>query len=387
LEKSINVRPLRILFAGGGTGGHLFPAIAIAEKIKALEPDAEIAFVGTSDKIEARVVPQHGFGFRTIWISGFHRGFRLRNLLFPLKVVVAMIQARSILKEFRPDAVVGTGGYVAGPVLRSAVRLRIPALIQEQNSYPGVTTRILARQVNEVHVTFESSKRYLEGTKEILLSGNPTRDSLERAGRDEAFSHFGFDAADRSPVILVFGGSLGAHSINEAIAGGMAALRAMGVRLICQTGPADLERVRESMRSMPAGKGWIGAFIDRMDLAYAASDLVVARAGATTIAELTRLGKPAILVPYPHAAANHQVENARALAENGAARIVDDAGVGDALVGEIRSALEKNVLAEMSRRSKSLGRPDAAATIAKRVIALARGAGGAGDRRTKRANG
>jgi UDP-N-acetylglucosamine--N-acetylmuramyl-(pentapeptide) pyrophosphoryl-undecaprenol N-acetylglucosamine transferase len=367
------VRPLRILFAGGGTGGHLFPAIAIAEKIKALEPDAEIVFVGTSDKIEARVVPQHGFRFETIWISGFHRGVRLRNLLFPLKVVVAMVQAKSILKKFRPDAVVGTGGYVSGPVLRSAVHQRIPALIQEQNSYPGVTTRLLAKHANEVHVTFESSKRYLEGAKEIFLSGNPTRDSLEQAGRGEGLAYFGFDADDHSPTVLVFGGSLGAHSINEAIVAGMAALGASGVRLICQTGPADLERVKESMNTLPARKGWTGAFIDRMDLAYAASDLVVARAGATTIAELTRLGKPAILVPYPHAAADHQVENARALAENGAARIVRDAEIGQRLIGEIQSALEKNALAEMSRRSKSLGMPDAATTIARRVIALARG--------------
>ena len=373
MERSINVRPLRILFAGGGTGGHLFPAIAIAEKIKGLEPDAEIVFVGTSDKIEARVVPQHGFKFETIWISGFHRGVRLRNLLFPLKVVVAMVQAKSILKKFRPDAVVGTGGYVAGPVLRSAVHQRIPALIQEQNSYPGVTTRLLAKHVNEVHVTFESSKRYLEGAKEIFLSGNPTRDSLERAGRDEALSYFGFDAADDSPTILVFGGSLGAHSINEAIVAGMASLQTSGVRLICQTGPDDLDRVKASMSALPARKGWTGAFIDRMDLAYAASDLVVARAGATTIAELTRLGKPAILVPYPHAAANHQVENARSLAENGAARIVRDAEIGTKLIGEIQAALDKNALAEMSRRSKLLGRPDAAATIARRVIALARG--------------
>jgi len=377
------VRPLRILFAGGGTGGHLFPAIAIAEKIKALEPDAEIVFVGTSDKIEARVVPQHGFRFETIWISGFHRGVRLRNLLFPLKVVVAMVQAKSILKKFRPDAVVGTGGYVAGPVLRSAVHQRIPALIQEQNSYPGVTTRLLAKHVNEVHVTFESSKRYLESAKEIFLSGNPTRDSLERAERGEALAHFGFDAADQSPTILVFGGSLGAHSINEAIVAGMESLRASGVRLICQTGPADLHRVKESMNALPSRKGWAGAFIDRMDLAYAASDLVVARAGATTIAELTRLGKPAILVPYPHAAANHQVENARSLAENGAAKIVRDAEIGHRLIGEIESALDKNTLAEMSRRSKSLGRPDAAATIAQRVIALARGSR---DRRPEAAN-
>ena len=197
-ERFINVRPLRFLFAGGGTGGHLYPAIAIAEKIKSIEPAADILFVGTKDKIEARVVPQHGFRFASIWISGFHRGIKLRNILFPIKVVVSMFQSRSILSQFAPDVVVGTGGYVAGPVLRSAMHRHIPTLIQEQNSYPGVTTRLLAPNADEVHITFEESRKYLSGADKVFLTGNPTRDSLEGIDRREALAYFGSEWTARS---------------------------------------------------------------------------------------------------------------------------------------------------------------------------------------------
>lgn len=371
-ERYINVRPLRVLFAGGGTGGHLFPAIAIAEEIIRLEPATEIQFAGTKDKIEARVVPLRGFRLRTIWISGFHRKLDARNIALPLKIIVSMFQARKILRDFRPDVVVGTGGYVSGPILRSAVNMNIPALIQEQNSYPGVTTRLLAGSVNEVHVTFEMTKKYLPDAKRVVLSGNPTRDSLEGASRKDAFTFFGFDESSKARTIFVFGGSLGAHSINKAMMRHLENFQSAGLRVIWQTGADDLEQAKQSAKAYPAGRIWIGAFIDRMEYAYAASDCVVARAGATTIAELTRLGKPAILVPYPHAAANHQWENARSLVDLGAAMVVDDHEVNEKLFTALMSLLDDGRLREMTKNSKSLGKPDAAQTIARSVITLGR---------------
>jgi UDP-N-acetylglucosamine--N-acetylmuramyl-(pentapeptide) pyrophosphoryl-undecaprenol N-acetylglucosamine transferase len=362
---------LRAIFAGGGTGGHLFPAIAIADEVKKMRPDAEILFVGTKDRIEARVVPQRGYEFRTIWISGFHRRFRLENVVFPLKVVVSLMQARSIISEFHPDVVVGTGGYVCGPVVRAAVMRRVPTLLQEQNSYPGVTTRVLAGKVDELHLTFEGSRKYVARTSGVFVSGNPTRGDLETAARADALAFFGFDPGSRKKTLLIFGGSLGARSLNRAVERNLDGMLSAGVRLVWQTGSEDIGRAQELVSGAPAGTVYAGAFIDRMDYAYAAADLVICRAGATSVAELTRLGKPAILVPYPHAAAGHQRENAMALAGAGAAAFIEDAEIGEKLLPEIRSLLDDAALRAMAGRSKSLGKPDAAAVIARHVCGLA----------------
>jgi UDP-N-acetylglucosamine--N-acetylmuramyl-(pentapeptide) pyrophosphoryl-undecaprenol N-acetylglucosamine transferase len=366
------VAALRVIFAGGGTGGHLFPAVAIADAVKQRVPGAEILFIGTKGKIESRIIPSTPYAFRTIWISVFQRSLKPGNFLFPLKVLVAMFQARSILKSFRPDVVVGTGGYVSGPVLRTAVRLRIPTIIQEQNSYPGVTTRVLARSVDEVHLTFESSKKYFPRTDNLFVTGNPTRFTLGPADRAAASRFFGFDPSSPAKTLLVFGGSLGARSINRAVAALLPALSGSGVRVIWQTGAEDFDLYRRGAGNAAPASLWMGPFIDRMDLAYAASDLVVARAGATTIAELTQLGKPAILVPYPHAAANHQAENARALSAAGAAEVVADAEIESKLPGVVASLLaDEQRRRAMGDRSRTLGRPEATATLADRVITLA----------------
>lgn len=363
--------PLRVVFAGGGTGGHLFPALAIADEVRKLVPDAEILFVGTKNKIEARVVPQKGYQFETIWIGGFRRSFAPGNIVFPMKVVVSLMQAYSILQRFQPHIVVGTGGYISGPVLYAASRKKIPTLIQEQNSYPGVTTRLLAKRVTEVHLTFESSKRFLERIDNVVISGNPTRGDLEVAHRSEAFRYFIFDERGRK-TILVFGGSLGARMINQAVEKALDQLIQHGLRIIWQTGNEDYERAKHMCDRLPSGRLWVNAFIDRMDYAYAASDLVICRAGATTIAELTRLGKPAILVPYPFAAANHQFENARAMTEAGAAEIIDDHELSEKFVSSVLSLLDEKKLRAMSEASAKLGRPNAAREIAGRIVQLAR---------------
>ncbi|HEY6193229.1 MAG TPA: undecaprenyldiphospho-muramoylpentapeptide beta-N-acetylglucosaminyltransferase [Bacteroidota bacterium] len=370
--RSTDVEPLHAIFSGGGTGGHLFPALAIADEVKRLEPAAEIMFIGTRDRIEARVVPQKGYAFRSIWISGFRRGFYAGNILFPIKAVAGLMQAISIIKRFKPDVVVGTGGYVSGPVLRAAVMLKVPTLIQEQNSYPGVTTRLLSRKVDEVHLTFESSKKYFDRTEDVFVTGNPTRSDLDGVNPDEACRYFSFDPSDRNKTILVVGGSLGARSLNLAMETHLEMLMRHGLRIVWQTGPDDIEKAKRLAGQYAAGRIWTGAFIDRMEYAYRVSDLVVCRAGATTIAELTRLGKPALLVPYPHAAANHQVENARSLAGSGAAEVVFDHESLAVLGERIIAALDEHRLNEMSVRSRKLGKPDAALRIAEHVIRLAR---------------
>jgi len=365
---------LRIIFAGGGTGGHLYPAIAIADEVKRLQPDAEILFIGTEGKIESRIVPQRGYIFRKIWISGFYRNMRLNNVLFPLKVIISLMQSISIIKKFKPDVVVGTGGYVSGPVLRAAVMLNVPTLIQEQNSYPGVTTRMLAKKVNEVHLTFESSAKYFKGIDHVFISGNPTRSSLENVDLSEAYKYFGFDESDMLKTVLVFGGSLGAHTINCAIVKCIASLIENGFRVIWQTGENDLELAKEVSKGIPLNLLWISSFIERMDFAYRVSDLVICRAGATTLTELNALGKPAILIPYPHATANHQVENAKTLEEAGAAEIVYNDEAEEKLFSIIIKLSETSRLKEMSRHSKELGKPKAASEIAQRIIKLS-GAG------------
>ncbi|MBI3194621.1 MAG: undecaprenyldiphospho-muramoylpentapeptide beta-N-acetylglucosaminyltransferase [Ignavibacteriae bacterium] len=364
---------VRVIFAGGGTGGHLFPAIAIADELKRLVPDAEIEFIGTKNKIEARVVPQKRFAFRTIWISGFHRRLRLSNFLFPLKVVVSFMQSYSIIKQFKPDVVVGTGGYVSGPIVYTASVLSIPTLIHEQNSYPGVTTRMLGNHVKQVCITFEQSKKYLKRQDNVVCTGNPTRASLEKVNLADAFNYFGFDSSNKQKTLLVFGGSLGATTINNAVVHHLEKYIERGFRIIWQTGKEDVERVKSVTGKISKEFLWLNVFIDRMEYAYALSDLVICRAGATTIAELTRLGKPAILIPYPFAAADHQTENAKAMTEAGAALMVKDSEAKERLFDVVQSLMnDSGKLQAMSNASKQLGKPNSAEEIAQRIIKLGR---------------
>ena len=357
----------RILLAGGGTGGHLFPALAIADAIRRLSPAAELLFVGTEGKIEARVVPARGYAFETIWISGFHRTFRLSNLIFPLKAVVALVQSFILIRRFRPDVVVGTGGYVCGPILYAASLLHIPTVVHESNSYPGVTTRAVAQRATKVFTAFEATSRWLPGVRSIELVGTPTRDVLENASREEASTFFGLEPGKKT--VLVFGGSLGAFSINDAVLGCLDEWMKKGVQLIWQTGEKEYGRIQGSLGTKSVG--WKGPFIEKMEYAYTAADLVVCRAGAVTLAELTRLGKPAILVPYPHAAADHQRYNAKTLEDAGAATMILDDEIGGKLgpvVLELINDETRRTL--MSKASRRLGRPEAGKDIAQRILHL-----------------
>lgn len=360
----------RIIISGGGTGGHIFPAIAIADAIKEKEPTADILFVGAKGKIEMEKVPKAGYPIKGLWISGFHRKLTARNLLFPLKLLVSMGKAWNIIREFKPDAVVGVGGFASGPVLDVACRMRIPTLIQEQNSYAGATNRILSGKVDRICVAYDQMERYFPAEK-ITLTGNPVRKDLlkEQPSRESGAAHFGFDP--KKPILFVFGGSLGAKSINEAMAANAEKIAAHPeVQVLWQMGSLYVEDFGdcataqlENVKAQP--------FVDRMDLAYTMADLVICRAGALTISELTQLGQPAMLIPSPNVAEDHQTMNAQALVEKQAAILLPDPDAKKEIISRALSLLAKpqdlNVLGE---NIKVMARPKAAAQIADEVLQL-----------------
>ncbi|MFH0988709.1 MAG: undecaprenyldiphospho-muramoylpentapeptide beta-N-acetylglucosaminyltransferase [bacterium] len=355
----------RILIAAGGTGGHLFPALAIADELKRMRPSAEILFVGTKEKIETRIVPQRGYAFQTIWISGLHRRLTIENLLFPLKVCVSLLQSFFLIRRFQPHAVIGTGGYVCGPVLYVASLINIPVFIHESNSFPGVTTRMLAGRAERVYIAFEVSKRWLKRTDHVELVGTPTRESLGTIPAAEGRKFFQLDPARKT--VLVMGGSLGAASINTAVLDMLDTVIAADIQLIWQTGKADFERIKSVVGEKRFA--WLGPFIDTMEYALGAADVVVCRAGATTIAELTRTGKPAILIPYPHAAADHQTHNAQSLVDAGAALMIADTEVRSKLgTAVLQLVNDQNRLSDMSTAATRFGRPKAATTIAEQIL-------------------
>ena len=357
------VTPYRFLFAGGGTGGHLYPAVAVANEIKRMKPESEILFVGTKSKIEGRIVPKLGYQFKPIWIKGFSRKFNLANLLFPVKLFVSLFQSLLISFKFKPSVAIGSGGYVAGPAIWGASVMGAKIILMESNSYPGVTTRLLEKYADEVHITFEDSKKYLRQPNKIILTGNPVRPELGKSTKSEAIKHFGLD--ENKITILVLGGSLGAKSINEAVAGCVEDLEKNNLQIIWQTG----KNYYDNYKKINFTSVKILDFIDDMNKAYSACDLLVARAGATTIAELSVLGIPSILIPSPHVAENHQYYNAKSLADNGAAVLIKDSELKENLKNEIIKVVgNKNLLITLSENAKKNSRPNAANIIANRAL-------------------
>jgi len=358
--------PYRFLFAAGGTGGHLYPAVAVAEEIKKLKPESEILFVGTKDRIEGRVIPKLGYKFKSIWIKGFARKFNWSNILFPLRLVVSMLQSLLISMKFKPKVAIGTGGYVAGPSIWAASVMGAKIILMESNSYPGITTRLLERYADEVHLSFDASKKYLRRHNIHKVTGNPVRENLGTTDKAEAKKYFGLD--ENKKTILVLGGSLGASSINNAIEKSLNTIIENNLQLIWQTGKNYYERYKNL--NFAAVK--IFDFVEDMNKAYSACDLLVARAGATTIAELTVLGLPAILIPSPNVAENHQYHNAKALADNNAAVLIKDDELNSKLLETILSLInDSNKLREISVNAKSLAKPDAAKQIALSAIKYA----------------
>ncbi|GAB6282087.1 MAG: undecaprenyldiphospho-muramoylpentapeptide beta-N-acetylglucosaminyltransferase [Ignavibacterium sp.] len=368
----------KFLFAGGGTAGHLFPLLAVAEKILELKPESDLLFIGTKEKIEGRIVPQLGYKFNSIWIKGFSRKMNLDNLLFPLKLIVSVIQSIGINMKFKPKVAIGGGGYVAGPAIFGASVMGAKILLIEQNSYPGITTRLLEKYADEIHLSYEDSKKYFRKKNKLFITGNPIRLKQQFIDKKEASKYFGLDSEKKT--LLIIGGSLGAKSINEAIANSLLKLNENDIQIIWQTG----NKYFEQYKNMKNELSFVSPFIDKMDLAYSASDLLIARAGATTIAEITSLGIASILVPSPNVAENHQYYNAKSLEENNAAVMIKDNELWESsgiAIPSGKNKLYETVLSlinneeklnQLKNNAKKFGKPDAAEIIAKRAIDLAK---------------
>lgn len=361
---------IKVLIAAGGTGGHVYPAIAIADALREESADTEILFVGTKDHMEWETVTKAGYDITSIWISGFHRRLTLKNLIFPLKLATSLVQSLSIINRFKPDVVISCGGYVAGPVGWIATKKKVPLVIQEQNSYPGVTNRILGRSAERIFTAFKNAGHYFPIEK-IKIAGNPTRKSLTEADKQEA--HKIFEFTDEKRTLLVVGGSGGARSINEAMLAHIETLHdELGLQIIWQCGKRYYDRLRRDVHARNLENLRLKDFIQEMPAAYAVADLVISRAGALSCSELALTGKPSILVPSPNVAGDHQTKNAQSMVEEGAAKLADDNRLEDVLVNLVkRTITDSRQLAEMSKAAKSLARPDAATTIAKEVLKLA----------------
>ncbi len=364
------LKPLKVLITGGGTGGHVYPALATLDALAQYTP-LDVLYVGTKNGIEARLAKKRGLPYRSIWIAGFQRAFTLKNLLFPLKLGVSLIQSWQILRDFQPDVAIGTGGYVTGPVLWLAARMNIPVVIEEQDVHPGVTTRLLAPHVRRICLAFEGATRFFsEYPDKLVVTGNPVRPDLRAIGRDEARQQFGIPA--EVPVILVFGGSQGAQAINDALLSVYPHWLSRGLHIIWQTGDRDYNRVKERIGEVPAGLTLL-PYIDAMPAAYAASDVVISRAGAITLAELAIIAKPAVLIPYPYAAGDHQMKNARFIEARGAAIVLpQNEELADRLSEVLMQLMDDpERRQQMEQAWKELAHPDAADTIARVILEVA----------------
>lgn len=366
----MNKENIRIMISGGGTGGHIFPAIAIAKALQLQLPDAEFFFVGARDKMEMEKIPEAGFPIEGLWISGFQRKLSLQNLLFPVKLVCSLVKARSIIKSFKPHVVIGVGGFASGPTLKMAASLGIPCLIQEQNSYPGITNKLLAKQVKKICVAYDGMEKFFPADK-IVYTGNPIRKQVIKIDgkKSESIEFFKLDAAKKT--ILVVGGSLGAQSVNRSISKHIKSWSELEAQVIWQTGKTGYEEAIDLIEKSGVQNIHVYDFIKKMDLAYAACDLIISRAGAIAISEISAVGKAVIFVPYPYAAEDHQTKNAQQLVDKKAALLIKDSRVSEELFPLAEDLLKDEArLKSLEVEIKKLGVYNADDIIAQEVIKL-----------------
>lgn len=359
----------KIIIAGGGTGGHIFPAIAIARALQRLEPDVQLLFAGANGKMEMEKVPKAGYQIKGLDIVGLERGQWWKNISLPWKIIKSLKQARSIINEFKPDIVVGVGGYSSFPVLRSAQRMGIPTVIQEQNSYAGKSNKILGEKAKKIFVAFDGMEQFFPGNK-IMNLGNPVRDNIVNyhGNQQEARLKFGLDTQKRT--LFITGGSLGAKSISEAVVAGVDELLQQDIQLIWQTGKLFYETVLQAVKGKEKDIK-VFDFISDMESAYDAADMVISRSGASTIAELCVAGKTVIFVPYPFSAEDHQTKNAMALVKKNAALIVPNAEAGTRLISKAIELFENKELQDtLSNNIKKLAIKNADEKIGAEILKL-----------------
>ncbi|MCL6268055.1 undecaprenyldiphospho-muramoylpentapeptide beta-N-acetylglucosaminyltransferase [Flagellimonas myxillae] len=309
----------RFILSGGGTGGHIYPAIAIANELKLRHPDAEFLFVGAKDKMEMEKVPQAGYKIEGLWISGIQRKLTLKNLMFPFKLISSLLRARNIVKQFRPDVAIGTGGFASGPLLRMAAGSKVPCVLQEQNSFAGITNKLLASRAHSICVAYEGMEKFFPKEK-IVKTGNPVRQDLVHlnVGRDEALTTYGLDQAKKT--VLVLGGSLGARRINQLIEKELDFFKNKNIQLLWQCG----KLYHDEYKKYDSDSVRVVAFINQMDHAYSAADFIISRSGASSVSELCLVGKPVIFIPSPNVAEDHQTKNAEALSSRNAAILLKE---------------------------------------------------------------
>lgn len=360
-----------ILISGGGTGGHIFPAIAIAQEINRISPDISIVFVGALGKMEMDKVPKAGFPIIGLPVSGFHRRLTYKNLSFPFKLVASMWKAAAIIRKYKPVVVIGTGGYASGPILKAANRKGIPTIIQEQNAFPGVTNRLLAQKAQHICVAHEGLEQWFPEDK-IRLTGNPVRKDLTELTdkKQEAVAYYKMDAKQTN--LLIFGGSLGALAINQGVEKQVKELCSLNIGVLWQTGINYYNQAQALVAELGVGNQIkVLPFLDRMDLAFALADVVVCRAGAITLSELCLAQKPNILVPYPSAAGDHQRKNAWSFRDQKASVVVENQEVGEALLPVLKNLLaDVDLQNEMKQSLAKMAKPQAGENIAKLVMEL-----------------
>lgn len=357
---------LRVMISGGGTGGHIFPAVAIADELKKRHPEAEFLFVGAKDKMEMEKVPQAGYPIEGLWISGIQRKLSADNLSFPFKLISSILKSRKLVRKFKPDVAIGTGGFASGPLLWVAANKGIPALIQEQNSYPGITNKLLASKVKRICVAYDNMERFFPAEK-IVLSGNPLRRGLEQVLPAQADIKTELGLKSEWPTLLILGGSLGARRINEMISALIPALSKLELNILWQCGKLYYDKLSAEHPDL-ADHIKLQAFIKDMPQAYSASDLVISRAGANTISELASVGKASILIPSPNVAEDHQTKNAEALSSRGAAILFKENRSEEELLEELKALLADASKGEQLRSEiQKMGHPRAAQVIADEI--------------------
>lgn len=357
----------RFILSGGGTGGHIYPAIAIADELKRRYPAAEILFVGAQDKMEMQKVPQAGYKIKGLWISGIQRRLTFDNAMFPFKMLSSLLKARSIVREFRPHVAIGTGGFASGPMLRIAASAGVPTLIQEQNSYPGITNKWLSAGARKICVAYDNLQRFFPADK-IIKTGNPVRQDLLEIGGKKTDAAAHFSLSENKKTLLVLGGSLGSRRINQLIAKEIVDIAAQGVQVIWQCGKFYHEEYRHFGETEHIQ---VHAFIERMDLAYAAADVIISRSGASSVSELCIVGKPVIFIPSPNVAEDHQTKNAQAIVDAKGALLLKESQLDTQFAPTFTNLLQNGELrTELAENIKKLALPDATKDIVDEIEKL-----------------
>ena len=362
----------KAIVSGGGTGGHIFPAIAIADEIKRRNPDAEILFVGATGKMEMEKVPAAGYKIEGLEIVGLKRKLALSNFLLPFKIIKSVLKARKIVKKFNPEVVVGVGGYASGPTLKAASMLGYPTALQEQNAFAGKTNKLLAKKAKVICVAYEGLEKVFP-KESIVMTGNPTRkDMVETAGKEkEGYDFYGFDSNKKT--LLIIGGSLGARTLNESVVEHLQSLKDSGIQVLWQYGKLYHDKLQEQLKDVDMGSVKMVQFITRMDLAYAIADVVISRAGAISVSELCLVHKPTILVPSPNVAEDHQTKNAMALVSKEAAVLVKDVEAKEKLIPAFLELIDDEGKCDLLRKNiAELGKPNATVSIVNELEKIAK---------------